>query len=326
MIAADILSARQTSRAARGRSALAAATIRMPAVTASGTCCTRGAATRMTRTTKAPVKTDDHRLRAPAPMLSAVAWTEPPTTAPLKTPETMFATPCPMKSLLVSPNEPSALGTVRLIPDSWTSPMITRESAGRSSAGTREKSGRRGHGRPRGMGAMSPTTATDDRSNSATATVMTTSVSAMAKSLSRVSPSRTTSSTVERPMSVVHGSASPRCRTRSSAFMILLSWRLEKPVRAPSCESRIVTEMPVMRPTITAFEMNRTRPPARRRPAASMIAPVSTASVNRPGTRCSAGRPASAPPAARHSAAVGTTGMRWELSVSAPAGVPAATA
>ena len=57
-----------------------------------------------------------------------------------------------------------------------------------------------------------------------------------------------------------------------------------------------------------------------------MMAPVSTASVNRPATRCSAGSAASAPPAARQSAAVGTIGMRCDPPVSAPAGVPAATA
>ena len=48
MTAADILSARHTSRAARGCSALVAATMRMPAVTASGTCWTSGAAARIT--------------------------------------------------------------------------------------------------------------------------------------------------------------------------------------------------------------------------------------------------------------------------------------
>ena len=57
-----------------------------------------------------------------------------------------------------------------------------------------------------------------------------------------------------------------------------------------------------------------------------MKAPVSTASVNRPAMRRSAGSAASAPPAARQSAAVGTIGMRCDPPVSAPAGVPAATA
>ena len=42
--------------------------------------------------------------------------------------------------------------------------------------------------------------------------------------------------------------------------------------------------------------------------------------------RCSGGNVATTPPAARHSAAVGTIGMRCVPAVSAPAGVPAATA
>ena len=57
-----------------------------------------------------------------------------------------------------------------------------------------------------------------------------------------------------------------------------------------------------------------------------MMTPVSTASVKRPAVRCSGGRVATAPPAARHSAAVGTIGMRSDPLASAPAGVPAATA
>ena len=93
MTAADILSARHTSRAARGCSALVAATMRMPAVTASGTSWTSGAAARITRITNTAVTTDAQRVRAPAPMLSAVACTDPPTTPPLKNPETTLATP-----------------------------------------------------------------------------------------------------------------------------------------------------------------------------------------------------------------------------------------
>ena len=84
--------------------------------------------------------------------------------------------------------------------------------------------------------------------------------------------------------------------------------------------------MPAMSPIITALEMNRTSPPALSSPSTSMMAPVSTARVNRPATRLSGGSVASAPPAARHSAAVGTMGMRWEPVASAPAGVPAETA
>ena len=80
-----------------------------------------------------------------------------------------------------------------------------------------------------------------------------------------------------------------------------------------------------MNPTITALEMKRTRPPARRRPANSMIAPVSTASMSMPATRRSGGRTAKALPAARLSAAVGTMDMRSELEVSAPDGAPAMT-
>ena len=41
-----------------------------------------------------------------------------------------------------------------------------------------------------------------------------------------------------------------------------------------------------------------------------------------PATRCSAGSAASAPPAARQRAAVGTIVMRCELTVRAPAGAP----
>ena len=55
--AADSLSALQISRAARGLIALAAATIRMPAVTASGTCWTSGAAARTTTITTTPAIT-----------------------------------------------------------------------------------------------------------------------------------------------------------------------------------------------------------------------------------------------------------------------------
>ena len=290
MMAADILSARQTSRAARGCRALTAATIRMPAVTASGTCCTSGAAASMTSTTNAAVTTDDQRVRAPAPTLSAVACTDPPATPPVNTPEKMLATPWPTKSLLVSPKEPSALGTERLIPAAWTSPMMTSETAGSASWGMSEKSGNRGHGSARGIGAMSPTTATDVRSNTATTTVITSRASAIANSLRRVRLSTTTSSTVVRPMTVVATSDAAGCMNRSAATRTLLSWRLENPVRAPSWESRICTPMPPIRPIITALETKRTSAPARRRPRTSMRTPVSTARVNRPVTRCSGGR------------------------------------
>ena len=155
---------------------------------------------------------------------------------------------------------------MRLIPAPWTSPMMTSESAGNASAGTRERSGRCGHGSARGMGAMSPTTATEGRPTSATASVMITSASAMAKSLKRVRRSRTTSTTVVKPIAVVGTSDPLGCMNRSAALSTLLSYWLEKPVSAPSCDSRMVTPMPAMSPIITALEMNRTSPPALRRP------------------------------------------------------------
>ena len=164
--------------------------------------------------------------------------------------------------------------------------MITRETAGTSSDGTSERSGSCGQGSARGMGAMSPTTATDSSDSTATATVIASSASAIANSLRRVRLSTTTRSTVARPMAVVSTSEAPGCMNRSAASRSLLSYRLEKPVRAPSCESRICTPMPAMRPIITALETKRTSPPALRSPRTSMMAPVSTASVNRPAVRC----------------------------------------
>ena len=167
--------------------------------------------------------TDDHRVRAPAPTLRAVACTEPPTTPPLKNPAKTLATPCPTKSRLVSPNEPSALVIVRLIPAPWTRPMITSESAGTSSAGTSDRSGSWGNGSARGMGAMSPTTAIESTGSSATTTVMTRSGSAMAKSLSRVCLRATTRATVTSPIMVVSTSDAPGCMNRSAALSTLLS-------------------------------------------------------------------------------------------------------
>ena len=70
---------------------------------------------------------------------------------------------------------------------------------------------------------MSPTTATDGRSRSATATVMITSASAMAKSLRRVRRSTTTSTTVVRPITVVGTSDPLGCMNRSAALSTLLS-------------------------------------------------------------------------------------------------------
>ncbi len=196
--------------------------MRIPAVTASGTCCTSGAAATITRMTNAAVTTDDQRVRAPAPTLSAVACTEPPTTPPVKQPETMLATPCPAKSLLVSPNLPSALGTVRLMPAPCTSPMMTSETAGSSRWGASERSGSCGQGSARGIGAMSPTSATDGRSSSATTRVITTSASAMANSLRRVRRTTTTRSTVVSPISVVLRSHAPGCMNNSAALATLL--------------------------------------------------------------------------------------------------------
>ncbi len=84
----------------------------------------------------------------------------------------------------------------------------------------------------------------------------------------------------------------------------------------------ICVATPAMNPTITALETKRTSEPARRRPATSISTPVTTASTTMPDERWSGGRAARAPPAARHSAAVGTTAMRCELAVSAATGVP----
>ena len=208
---------------ARGRRALDAATIRMPAVTASGTCCTSGAATRMTSTTNAPANTDDQRVRAPALMSRAVAWMEPPTMPPPKKPEKRLATPWPAKSRLGSPRLPSALGTVRLMPAPCTRPMIVSDTAGSNRDGTRARSGSSGKGRLLGMGAMSPTTATDERWSTATATVRTARAIAMAKSLTRVLRRARTSATVVKPMIVVDTSSRPRWSRVSAAFATLLS-------------------------------------------------------------------------------------------------------
>jgi len=73
--------------------ALAAATRRMPPVTARGTWATSGAAPTTTAATAAPATTSDHRERAPARTLRAVACTEPPTGPPPKKLPAMLAAP-----------------------------------------------------------------------------------------------------------------------------------------------------------------------------------------------------------------------------------------
>ena len=70
---------------------------------------------------------------------------------------------------------------------------------------------------------MSPTTATESTGSSATTTVMTSSASAMAKSLRRVRLSATTRATVASPMTVVSTSDAPGCMNRSAALSTLLS-------------------------------------------------------------------------------------------------------
>ena len=65
MMAADILSARHTSRRGARLQRARRRDDEIPAVTASGTCWTSGAAARITTITNPAVITDDQRVRAP---------------------------------------------------------------------------------------------------------------------------------------------------------------------------------------------------------------------------------------------------------------------
>ena len=322
MTPAETWSAAQISRMTRGLMEAAAATTTIPAVTACGTAATSGAARMTRRTISTAANTAAQRVRAPAATLTDVAATEPPTVAPPKNPEAMLASPWAEKSRETSPWCPSALRTERLMPAPCTRPMMVSESAGSRSRGTREMSGSWGAGKPPETGAMSPMVATDEKKGSAASAVPATSATPMAKSFAGVSPMRSTTATVAAPRTRVAGSMWPACRRRSPAFRTLFSKPLEKPVRAPSCPRMMWAATPVMKPTITAWEMKRVRPPPRSSPAASIMSPVSSVSTTRPGTFCSCGRWAREAPTVRLSAAVVTIAMRCVPAVSAPTGVP----
>ncbi|KAF5056673.1 hypothetical protein DSECCO2_364690 [anaerobic digester metagenome] len=134
--------------------------IRMPASAGSGICSASGPATMMTTPTMTPEMRFAVRVSAPALTFNAVAESEPAEGAHWRKLQTMFVTPCPVKSRFTSAMVPSRSGIASVTPTAMTSPMMASASDGMSRSGARAMSGRMRAGRPAGMAAMSPTSAT----------------------------------------------------------------------------------------------------------------------------------------------------------------------